>query len=163
MPVRYGSRHMEITRDCKISKMGSEGHLSVITETWNIPPGNLVAGDTFESDVLVIPGGSRVFQVLVTTAFGAILTFQLRNRESKGTSRGLFRGSWDSVILEAALADLRVGDRVMGINHQVTRMLNNLLDARQMDVQVRLRQSANLIISTQTEEVYKMAIIYINI
>lgn len=145
-----GDRHRELVDNCKISPMGSEGNLSLVTEEWSLAGGIDVSADAnLESDVLTVPGGSLLFLILSTSGAGAKLAVQRQIRNVDG-SWPLLWVAFDGVKTLAA-----------GAEQGVSKGLPGMLEANARDTRFRLVVSED--IAATAGHHIRMALGFINL
>lgn len=143
MAIIKGLRQTRLDEMNKISDMGGEGNLSIITEEWT---GDFADNDTLESDVAIVKGGSAVLQVLATRSVSSIVGIEQRMRNEDGS----WPMDWTEILAEDGSA--ATSERVVPRNHA------QMLTTHARDVQYRLKLGSN-----PAQGTFRLVLIYINI
>lgn len=89
--ARYaGTREVEAINNNVISTVGSEGNLTHVTETWIPGAKTLPSNDTFESEVLKVPGHSKLLDFDVIRNFTGSYNLNVQYQDvGTGTGRNI--------------------------------------------------------------------------
>lgn len=95
MAREAGDRENDILSANLVSELGSEGPLSFISEVWELAEGeNIPATDELESNVLRIPGGSKLLYLILSRTLASRMKLQYRDAAPM-TAAGF--GTWTDI------------------------------------------------------------------
>lgn len=133
-----GDREAEVETSADISALGSEGEITYKTEIWTVPAATTIAAnDDLESNVLVVPGGSKILSIEVARNWSARMILQYRDI----TPGSATPATWTALVTETADS---ANELVAPRSH--AEMLKTLTNDREFRLRVVVQRTGGAIV-----------------